>query len=216
MSSPPAYTSTDRPVFVADHRWRQRFVGAAIALVGALLLGWVAAVITGALGFGNLPALSFTGEVKEPAAAIGSKPDSPGQGAAGGVATRDSLTISRPKGQMGSDPRSAPGAGRHTSAANPSSRNVKSGSGHGNASLTAAGGVSTKKGAPRSSPGNGTSAAAPTGSGNAGSTSTRAPTATPSGNEIPSGGASGPSGNANSAAEGGAGKGHGSTLLIAG
>jgi hypothetical protein len=226
MVSPSTGTSTERPVFVADHPWRPRVVSAAIALVGALLLGWLVAIVMGAVGFGSLPALPFTEHGKGSSAAIGSRPNSNAlrRGAAG-VGTPDML---RREDRVGSDRHSAPGADGSSSTRGRSGRDVKSGSGHGHGSLTAADGVSAKNGSRGNSAGSGTSGgastgngtAAPTGGGNASTTSrgpsSGAPTATPSGNEIPSGSASGPSDNANSSAGGTAGDGRGSIMLTPG
>jgi hypothetical protein len=49
----------ETPVFVAEHPWRRRALGAAVAAGGALLLAWLVAVVIGALGFGSLPAVPF-------------------------------------------------------------------------------------------------------------------------------------------------------------
>jgi hypothetical protein len=51
----------DRPVFVAEHRRRERAVRAALVLLGALLLAWLVALIAGALGLGSLPPLPVSG-----------------------------------------------------------------------------------------------------------------------------------------------------------
>ena len=51
----------DRPVFFAEHSWRERAVRAALGLLAALLLVWLLALIAGALGFGSLPPLPASG-----------------------------------------------------------------------------------------------------------------------------------------------------------
>jgi hypothetical protein len=51
---------TNRPVFVAEQPWRGRAVRAGVAAAGLLLLGWLVAIVIGALGFGSLPAVAVT------------------------------------------------------------------------------------------------------------------------------------------------------------
>lgn len=51
-----------RPVFVAEHPWRGRAVIAAAVAVGLLLGAWLLAIVFGALGFGSLPGVPFSGD----------------------------------------------------------------------------------------------------------------------------------------------------------
>lgn len=51
----------DRPVFAAERRRRHRAVNVGLGLVGILVLCWLVALVAGALGLGNLPAIPFTG-----------------------------------------------------------------------------------------------------------------------------------------------------------
>jgi len=51
----------DHPVFVTNKPWRGRGVSIAVALTGALLLSWLAAILAGALGFGSLPGVPLAG-----------------------------------------------------------------------------------------------------------------------------------------------------------
>lgn len=111
----------NRQVFVADHAWRQRAVRAGTAAAGALLLGWLVAIVIGGLGFGSLPGLPFAGggekeRVGAPVQLERPKPSSTGASSAGAPALRRSQQVSGDHGASaaqspGSPAQSAPGTG---------------------------------------------------------------------------------------------------------
>jgi hypothetical protein len=59
-TSGPASRLPERPVFVADHGWRQVLIRATIVLGAVLLAAWLIALVASALGWGNLPGLPFS------------------------------------------------------------------------------------------------------------------------------------------------------------
>jgi hypothetical protein len=206
--------ATERPVFVADHPWRRRGASAAIGLAGVLLLAWLVAIVGGALGFGGLPTLPFTGGGPGSTVAPGSRGDAR-QGFATPATTSSGRTAST------QSPAAAKGTAAARAAAQPSRRTEghAGGTSHGTGSrglpthqhLSG----STGRGATATSPASGAGSGEPSGigtetptrggGGSSGSAplagSRPAPTTTPSGNEVPSGSASGPSGKAAPAGE---------------
>lgn len=89
-----------QPVFVADHGWRQRAVKAGTAAATALLLAWLVAIVIGALGFGSLPNVPFTGEDSDPRGSNGT----PSQRAETPGSQSTSTTNSRTSGSTQSRP----------------------------------------------------------------------------------------------------------------
>jgi hypothetical protein len=164
------------PVFVADGRRRQNAVRLLGATLGLLLAGWLAALATGIVGFGALPALPLPGD--------GSSGPAP-------VTHVDPAVATPPAGPTGAaDPalqRQGQAAGKADSNARPSATSP-SGSG---ASGKAAGmsGSSGGAGATTSHTGSGTGATAPpsgTGTG-----STAPPSGTGTGSTSPPSGTGG-------------------------
>ena len=86
--------SRDQPVFVADHPWRGRAVKAAIVAAALVLLGWLVAIVIGALGFGSLPGIPFT----EGDGNGGSASSAPGHRGAGSALRPGRASISGVKG----------------------------------------------------------------------------------------------------------------------
>jgi hypothetical protein len=196
----------DRPVFVAEHRRRERAVRAALVLLGALLLVWLVALIAGALGLGSLPPLPVSGGgdggsgSSSPSA---TPPPSVRAATDNDAAATGPAAAGLPEGHSGS------AVTRHP--AQPS-QDVPTG-------VVANAGVGSHPGAtkePAASGGQGEPAIAPPGSqqaagkgnagGNGGPRSAEAPSqpvvahgppaVTPSGNEVPSGGGGAPGTNA--------------------
>jgi hypothetical protein len=223
----------DRPVFAADRRWRQRSVNAVLGLGGALLVGWLVALIAGALGLGSLPALPLTGGGSETAAAPRSRPQPIEP--ANNEGWRDStasgpLAPARPSGDGAQRPGGAiahaPEAGRnHGGAASPvASGNVSpartgphwtandnraASTPNGMGGGTATGSVD----AAGTGGGTRTSASAPPSSS---SGARGAPEATPSGREVPGASESAPSAEPPAVAEAGLGAAHGKGMVAPG
>jgi hypothetical protein len=219
----------DRPVFAADRRWRQRFVSAGLGLGGALLLGWLVALVAGALGFGRLPALPFAGGGSETASGLESRSQSigPEHGAVGqGSKAPRPLSRARPGSGAGQPPTAA----KHTSAAGRGEAGPVAPAAVGHISPAGAGAphsagnvdsaTSAPAGAGNGSPaGNGGGAVTGAGAGASASTPSStaargAPAVTPSGREVPSG--SGPSNEHGAAGEAGLGMAQSKTAVTPG
>jgi len=198
----------DRPVFVAEHRRRERAVRAALVLLGALLLAWLVALIAGALGLGSLPPLpvSAGGDGGSSSSSQSASPPPSVRPATDDAAATGSAVAGLPEGHSGS------AVTRHP--AQPSQDAPES--------VVANAGVGSHPDAtkePAASGGHGEPAIAPPGSkqaagkgnagGNGGPRAAEAPSqpavahgppaVTPSGNEVPSGGGGAPGANAEEA-----------------
>jgi hypothetical protein len=99
--------SRDQPVFVADHPWRGRAVKAAIAAAALLLLGWLVAIVIGALGFGSLPGIPFA----EGDGNGGSASSAPGHPTAGSAPPGPASPSAVNRGAAGAGTTAAGGAG---------------------------------------------------------------------------------------------------------
>ena len=104
----------DRPVFVAEHRRRERAVRAVLVLLGALLLAWLVALIAGALGLGSLPPLPVSGGGDAGSASSSQSAPPPASARVApdkGADATGSSVAARPEGQPGSAP--TPTGGPH-------------------------------------------------------------------------------------------------------
>jgi hypothetical protein len=196
MQTPEA--NVDRPVFTADRSWRKRSVNVGLGLAGGLLLCWLAALVAGALGFGSLPALPFADEGSGTASSLESRPQTikgthgagrpamapnvPSAARAGRGSERQIGAASRPAHLADGAAPEPPLAVSHRSPATAGSRPTPA---HGVAAAPPPAGTASKGGGAGGT-GIAPGAGAPPQRG-AGS----APLTTPSGREVPSGGAQG-------------------------
>jgi hypothetical protein len=195
----------DQPVFVAEHRWRERSVRAVLALLAALLVVWLLALIAGALGLGSLPPLPISTGGDTGSASSRSEPPAghPGVAPGKGTAPPGSPATSRSAGQPVAVPTRQGAHGFEDApasvVANPDVVSHSAGKGSGGGGQTTAGEpASQQAGANRN-----THAAA-------GSRAAEAPAPpaahgppalTPSGNEVPTGAGGAPSAKAEALAE---------------
>jgi hypothetical protein len=223
----------DRPVFVAEHSWRERAVRAALGVLAALLLVWLLALIAGALGFGSLPPLPASGGDDTGSAPSQSEPSpasarvTPGKGRE----VRSSPLAARRGGQPGTVPtrRAAHSTeGAPASGANPGVDSHSAGVESHTAGVES---HTAGKGVPAGSEGQGEAGADPpasqqtgvkanpdgaAGSGGAESPVQQAvthgpPPVTPSGNEVPTGAGDAPSAKAEALGESPSGAHNGAT-----
>jgi hypothetical protein len=191
----------DRPVFVAEHSWRERAVRAALGLLVALLLVWLLALVAGVLGFGNLPPLPASGNGDTGSAPSRSEPPPASTRAAPRASTEapGSSAAAPPGGQPQTVPTQP---AEHSSGAAPASAPANSGvdshpAGKGSPVGSNGPGPATSDPSASKEVANPNSGAATgTGAAEAPAQSTVAhgpPAVAPSGNVVPSGGATGPS-----------------------
>lgn len=206
---------TDRPVFVSDYPWRHRAATAGLAVAGTLLLGWLVAIVAGAIGFGSLPALPFIGgghgsavELRSDVEAVGPNQDAEGRGA---TTSWRSVASHSGAGVRQTAPGATAGSG---STVDRGTAGVTSHNASKQPSSTTGGGIRPATRGATTVATNTANSGQPTGAGSAASGgsapgrsigASRAPTTTPSGNEIHPESQSGSSSIAVTASEGGLG-----------